>query len=196
MPGSFDRLPPAFNFRPVLPGRLYRSAEPVLLAPHDWTALVSDIGLTTVVDLRMTAEQAQRGLQPPTQGVTVWSLPLFEEPWPGWSDPEDRAPRAAAARYLEMLETGASVVRRIAALLKSPEAGPTLVHCAAGRDRTGIVVACLLALEGWSDGAIATDYALSDGVVPDGRRAEPATMRELLALVRRCHGSVDQLLIR
>jgi protein-tyrosine phosphatase len=40
---------------------------------------------------------------------------------------------------------------------------PLLVHCTAGKDRTGLVVALLLGLAGVADVAISEDYALSAG---------------------------------
>jgi protein-tyrosine phosphatase len=38
---------------------------------------------------------------------------------------------------------------------------PALIHCTAGKDRTGIIVALLLGLVGVPDDVIADDYALS-----------------------------------
>ena len=51
----------------------------------------------------------------------------------------------------------ASAIRHLA----SPGALPALVHCAAGKDRTGIVIAFTLAAIGVPDHVIAADYALS-----------------------------------
>ena len=71
---------------------------------------------------------------------------------------------------------------------------PFLVACTAGRDRTGIVVACLLDLLDIKDEAIAADYAASDPFDPDTGRAHAGTMLELLGLVRDSYGSVARML--
>lgn len=46
-------------------------------------------------------------------------------------------------------------------MLTRPDMLPTLVHCAAGKDRTGVAIAVLLAAVGTEPSAIAEDYALS-----------------------------------
>jgi hypothetical protein len=48
-------------------------------------------------------------------------------------------------------------VRRLAAA----DAGPALVHCAAGKDRTGVLVALVLDAVGVERDAVVADYALS-----------------------------------
>ena len=55
---------------------------------------------------------------------------------------------------------GRAVGRAISALA-GPGALPALVHCTAGKDRTGIVIAVVHALLGVPDAVIAEDYALS-----------------------------------
>lgn len=194
MAGHSDQSLPRFNFRPVVPGRLYRSAEPVMLGATEWKALVEHIGLTTVLDLRMTVERDERGRPVVVKGVEYLSVPLFEATLPQWVDPDDRSPAATALRYLEMLEAGVDTVVSIVRRLGNAHQGPTLIHCAAGRDRTGIVVAMILDLCGVGEDRIAADYALSQGVVADGGDADPQTIRSLLELIRTQYGSVEQLL--
>src|SRR5690606_12982050 len=91
--------------------------------------------------------------------------------------------------------------------------GGIAVHCAAGRDRTGLVVALLLSLAGVPDDLIAADYALSEERlrVPLGRhlatldpvardriaelsRTEPDTMVAVLEHVRSRYGGVGPYL--
>lgn len=59
-----------------------------------------------------------------------------------------------------VLQAGANVGRALQ-VLADPEAGPTLVHCAAGKDRTGVVVALALSLVGVTREAVVADYVLS-----------------------------------
>ncbi|MGF7473864.1 tyrosine-protein phosphatase, partial [Salmonella enterica subsp. enterica serovar Minnesota] len=49
----------------------------------------------------------------------------------------------------------------LGAVAEAPD-GPVAVHCAVGRDRTGLVVAMMLSLAGVSDDVITEDYAVSE----------------------------------
>jgi protein tyrosine/serine phosphatase len=60
-----------------------------------------------------------------------------------------------------MLDEGAGSIHRALHLLADPDAVPLVFHCAAGKDRTGVVAALTLSLLGVSDDDIATDYSLS-----------------------------------
>jgi hypothetical protein len=71
---------------------------------------------------------------------------------------------------------------------------PFLICCAVGRDRTGIMVACLLDLLDVTDAAIGADYAESDSFDPHTGRSSAATIVELLHLVRHCYGSTLRML--
>ncbi|MBW3570402.1 MAG: tyrosine-protein phosphatase [Gemmatimonadetes bacterium] len=175
-------------------GRLFRGAAPA--APESTTALVARIGLRRVIDLRMDEEVAQAAAPVlPTDCAWV-RLPLFYALQPNWPHPVDRSPPATAARYLEMAQAGISTITRVVELLEDVNARPTLIHCVAGRDRTGIVVAFLLDLVDVPDAMIAGDYALSS-VMDDaeGRKANPENILILLQLVRERFGSVREMLL-
>ena len=71
---------------------------------------------------------------------------------------------AAATRdvYVIFLEHfGANVASALRAVADAPEGG-VVVHCAGGKDRTGLIAAFLLHLAGVDDETIAADYALSE----------------------------------
>jgi protein-tyrosine phosphatase len=91
-----------------------------------------------------------------------------------------------------MLEHGRLV--SILDALDDLKSHPTVIHCAVGRDRTGIVVACLLDVVGVSEDIITADYAMSRGVVEDGGGAEPETIVQLLQFIRRAFGSTHAML--
>ena len=179
----------------VARGRLFRSAE--LPAAGDAAAsLVALTRLRRVVDLRMDEEIRKTGKPPLPDGCEWIRLPLFAAVQPHWPAPIDRTPPTTARRYLEMTEIGVPTIVEIVRLLGDAHERPTLIHCVAGRDRTGIVVACLLDLLGLPDEAIAADYALSS-VVDDaeGRKASPENIVLLLELVREHFGSVREMLV-
>ncbi len=93
--------------------------------------------------------------------------------------------------------------------------GAVVVHCAGGKDRTGIVIAALLDVLGASDADIVADYAATAGRMPlvverlaasetyadlldsvdtATLEADPATMGRFLAMVRARHGSMRAFL--
>lgn len=197
-------LPASFNFRDLggLPtlhgltvkiGRLYRSGDPSQLDPTNARSLAA-IGLRTVVDLRTSLELQARGVRPAGLLCAHLHRPLFERIRPNWISPTDQGPEATAKRYLEMLSDGTETFVKTVIALSEHDAYPLAIHCAAGRDRTGIVVACVLDLIDVEDSAIASDYALSDGAVHDGSRAHPQTMLHFLTGIREQYGSTRELL--
>jgi protein-tyrosine phosphatase len=153
-------------------GTLLRGDNLQELSVPDVTRLVQDIGLTTVVDLRSTAELRAAGLAPlqATGRVRHVHLPVLPE----YGSATDMAAdvlltRADADRsrypadpvcghYLGYLEDRPDQV--VAALRTVAGAeGAVLVHCAAGKDRTGVVVALALGAVGVRPEAIVADYA-------------------------------------
>ena len=75
---------------------------------------------------------------------------------------------------LEKYETSTSDVRRwlqeiFLALERDVDRYPVLFHCTSGKDRTGVVVAVLLAVLGIERGLIVEEYLLSDGEVHEDR---------------------------
>lgn len=71
-------------------------------------------------------------------------------------------------------------VTEILDLLSQPEAGPTYVHCEAGKARTGVVIACYrMAVMGWSAAAALTE-AVNFGCSVPGQQAFTAEFGELL----------------
>ncbi|NUS57305.1 MAG: tyrosine-protein phosphatase [Streptomycetaceae bacterium] len=65
----------------------------------------------------------------------------------------------AGRLYLAMAERGRDAFARALELLVNDAAGPTLVHCTAGKDRTGVLVALLMSAVGVERAAIVADYA-------------------------------------
>jgi protein-tyrosine phosphatase len=115
-----------------------------------------------------------------------------------------------ADAYVWMLGEGPEAIREVLDLVTEPEALPAVVYCAAGKDRTGVVVAILLELVGVDRATIAADYALSDapaaalrewhldnGTPPDQLaaagifRAPREAMELFLAAVDERFGSLD-----
>lgn len=120
----------------------------------------AELGVRTVLDLRTRAEIDERGR---ASGELDWHhLPVIRTIWePSWFTDELTVERFLADRYLVMLDEGAESLGTALRLLGEPDRVPAVFHCAAGKDRTGVLAALVLSLLGVDDDAIAADYGLS-----------------------------------
>ena len=157
-------------------GRLLRSENLQELTAGDVARLVDEIGVSTVVDLRSTNEVTIEGPAPLDALASVRHAhhPVLRE----FLDVSDTVKaalvtEAAAAdrerypddpmcgHYLGYLENRPEeVVGALRSIATAP--GAAIVHCAAGKDRTGVVIALTLAVAGVEQDAIVADYAASD----------------------------------
>jgi protein-tyrosine phosphatase len=182
---------PTVDGRTTRPGVLLRSDNLQDLTSADVDRLVGELGLRTVVDLRSTGEVHLEGPTPlagtPVRHhqlslIPEWdgepdeveveraveqmeehrtrlaerALPTIEMTPPDRSDPTD-----LTGHYVGYLTTAGPNVARALKVLADPGSGTTLVHCAAGKDRTGVVVALALSLAGVTREAVVADYLRS-----------------------------------
>ncbi|MGB2874870.1 MAG: tyrosine-protein phosphatase [Gaiellaceae bacterium] len=149
-------------------GSLVRADSVGHLTERGWKALV-DYGIRTVVDLRGDAERED---DPPGEArVDVLHVPFMEASEAEWNEIGEELEKAAAQptvadstrdAYLIFLERFRTRVgAAIATVARAPEGG-VVVHCAGGKDRTGLLSALLLRLAGVGVDDIAADYALSE----------------------------------
>ena len=117
--------------------------------------------------------------------------------------------------YLWISRGVGPVLARVLQCIAADDATPMVFHCAAGKDRTGIVAATLMTLLGVPDETIAADYALTElvgqaipeadraaafaqyrqhGAPPGALNARPEHMVAFLQGLRAAHGSVAQYL--
>lgn len=163
-------------------GRLLRSDNLQQLTDADLDRFRS-LGLSDVVDLRSTYEVQNEGPGPMNgqQDVHLHHYSLFREWEPGRGEPKpdvraevlpeealpwvDLRPTVEvgdefASQYLSYLvDRPDSVVAALRTIAQA--SGATLVHCAAGKDRTGTIVALALSLAGAEPEAVVADYAAS-----------------------------------
>ncbi len=149
---------PTADGRAVAPGRLYRGASLHRLEPEHQEAL-APLGIRTAIDLR-SSEEVGRGTFTGSASP-VRHLPIFEI-GPSFSEEVEDIARTLAEAYLWMLSEGAPSIRTALELLGEPRDLPAVVYCAAGKDRTGVVIAIVLRLLGVEREAVAADYALSE----------------------------------
>ena len=201
---------PTVDGRRVRWGEVYRSDGLQALTARDVKRMRSELRIAHVIDLRSSGELTAdgRGLLA-DQPLTFHHLPLF--------DGEVRARRhwdgarlTLADSYFGLLQMAKSRVAQVVSTL-AEASEPAVFHCAAGKDRTGVISAVLLGLLGVADELITADYALTREVLdsilerlskldgyrgmlehlpPDTLHAEPDTMRGLLSRVRGRYGSM------
>jgi protein tyrosine/serine phosphatase len=75
--------------------------------------------------------------------------------------PADKEPTDLTDHYVGYLQNAGENVAKALRVLADADSGPTLVHCAAGKDRTGVVVALALSLAGVTREAVVEDYLRS-----------------------------------
>ena len=186
--------------RVVATGRLYRSDTLTRLSAADLVTF-DGMGIRTVFDLRRRAEIAEFGRVPDALGRRYVNLTPDHELWePVPYDASAGPARFLADRYMEIAVDGAAAIGGIVGMLSEPGACPAVVHCFAGKDRTGVLVAIVLGLLDVDDDGIADDYALSKNWtgtltlddVPNHWLAAPRdAMTLFLADVRTRFGSME-----
>ena len=141
--------------------RLYRSDSLHALTEPDREAFEA-LGIRTVLDLRRPAEIERDGRVPDWNGLRWHNLYLQHRDWTyaPYRRGTDLA-RYLADRYRDMAEESASGLAAAVDLIADPAAAPLVVHCAAGKDRTGVLCALTLCLLGVPDDDVTADYALS-----------------------------------
>ncbi|MBL7497130.1 tyrosine-protein phosphatase [Frankia sp. CNm7] len=148
----------------VRPRVLLRGDSLDNLTPEDIELLREDVGLRGVVDLRAPFENPREAEWFPRLGITWLHEPLLD--LTGLTDPAVMREKAAgydyAKLYARMLESAGPGLARVLEFLVSGPRTPALVHCAAGKDRTGVTVAVLLAVAGVDRDAIVADYQATE----------------------------------
>jgi protein-tyrosine phosphatase len=181
-------------------------------------AVLASLGLATVIDLRRDDEVAERGTFPTARlPVQLVHLPVMDTTWmqlerPDFSTADDPDVAFLCWAYEQMVAEGGRAFAAAMSHLAGHGALPAIFHCAAGKDRTGVLAALLLAAIGVDDEVVAADYALTAVAMARMRRwyavnqpdvaarmdevpsmffaARPEAMLRTLDLVRSKHGSI------
>jgi protein-tyrosine phosphatase len=168
---------PTVDGRRTAERRVLRADNLQGLTESDVALLVDEIGLTTVVDLRSTGEVELEGPGPLTRVASLTFVHQSVIPEGGQATDAaadgvlalaERRERVLAhypddpvtAYYLGYIsDRPDSVVGSLRAIAEAPST--VLVHCAAGKDRTGVVVALALSVAGVEREAVVADYVAS-----------------------------------
>jgi protein-tyrosine phosphatase len=218
-PGRRIELAGLYNLRDLggyptaggsLPWRTLLRSDALHMLEPGGLATLTALGLRTIVDLRthVEAEIAPSPLDHLTARHTHISI---------LGGDLQALPLELDAIYAYVIAQCGGAVADAIRPLCGPDAFPALVHCSAGKDRTGIVIAMVLGVAGVPDDVIAADYALSGGYLDPGRTAAigqlqagtglgeqltgellsspPQLILDVLAAARAAHGSVDGYLL-
>lgn len=116
--------------------------------------------MTDIIDLRSTFELQNEGRGPlEREPIGFHHTPLFDGDTRS-ADREAAERMTLGERYLGMMEMASDKIAEVVRILAAAEGG-AVYHCAAGKDRTGVISAVLLGALGVPDDLIVADYALS-----------------------------------
>lgn len=196
--------------RIVRTGRLLRSDSLHRLTDADLETL-GTFGITTVIDLRAEDEIRSNGPGPlSTTGIRHLNFPITDI---------DAAPDSEPTMvdlYLGMMQAAAAGFQDLFRTLAEADNLPAIVHCMAGKDRTGVAMALVLSTLGVPEETIVLDFALSEmnmqrllelgrraglnisdvDIPPNWLEARPDTMQALLVAIADRWGSIPGYLSR
>jgi protein-tyrosine phosphatase len=171
------------------------------------------LGVRSVLDLRTRAELDEGRIEADHLGITHFHMPVLGMVWEARElDPDADAGEVLGDLYIDMLTVGAPALAAALETLATAERLPAVFHCAAGKDRTGVLAAIILSLLGVDESIIIADYhrtatsmdALMEKLATERpetwtamtsqpspyMRTPPEAMAGFLAHVRAEHGSV------
>ena len=140
----------------VKSGLLFRSETPQLMTDVDVERAVAGLGVVRVVDLRSSRFGTSGPLGGDGRGRRI---DFFEIA----GHPTDDAGRSRSGFLPGLLDRAGPVVGLVLDEIVGA-GGPTWVHCHTGKDRTGFVIAVVLAVLGVEDDEIVADYNQSSPV--------------------------------
>jgi protein-tyrosine phosphatase len=143
-------------------GVVLRSDAPTLLSERD-VVLLTSLGVRSVIDLRTDEERRRFGVSRLADApVDHLHVPLLDgnlDPT-AWTDEQ-----GLFALYRYLLDHAGDRIVQVLRLLAMPS-GATVIHCTAGKDRTGVVAAATLLLVGTRRASVVADYVATESFLP------------------------------
>ncbi|KAI0748779.1 protein-tyrosine phosphatase-like protein [Daedaleopsis nitida] len=151
----------------IKPLHLFRSGEPTRISSRGVEQLRA-LGVSKVFDLRADFEITEyKTATPVIEGVEVVRAPIIVETM-GHLEIADRLKEfgeneveAFVKVYTVILKAAGPTLEKILVHMRDSPDEPWLMHCTAGKDRTGVLAAVILMLLGAEDKVITADYALT-----------------------------------
>jgi protein-tyrosine phosphatase len=200
---------PTLKGSKIRPGTLIRSDSHGKLT-EDGVKAVTAYGVTRIIDLRRETECVAE--PSPFAGKPLYRNLPVQDP----ADPDDGLHLTLAEIYIKLVDRRPELYAAAAAAITNAPPGVVVVHCAGGKDRTGLVIAMALTIAGVDRDVIAADYAVTEQrlrktheqwlarITDEAHRerirnlqaTKPQTMLETLEHVDACHGGVAAYLAK
>ena len=200
--------------RVVRSRQVIRGDNPKALTEQGQADFSEVVAPAVVVDLRIVLEVHREGYTILHDPVRIVNLPMLPQSGVNQQQIDAGAADNLVEDYMRQIDVNAASIVEALRLISDPANRPVFVHCTAGKDRTGIVIAMLLSLLGVDDEVIVADYHVTtrnmapvlerirsapvfreNGLAdaPDWIFAsDPETMRAFLARMRATHGDAEQ----
>lgn len=200
---------PTDDGRRTRPQRLFRSDTLQELTAQDVELLWTSFGVRFVLDLRSADEAASEGRGLLTRfPICYANVPLTEG-----GPLDDATENHLTTLYRHFLDNDVNLSVAINVAATAVIRDPVVLHCAAGKDRTGVVGALLLRVIGVTEEAVVNDYMASganmgrvierfrrlprysgkmDVYPPEVYQCNESAIRSLLHVVDREHGSARE----
>jgi protein-tyrosine phosphatase len=164
-------------------GRLFRSDTLHELTESD-LKILRDVGLRKVIDLRTATEveETGRGLLE-NEPISYLHLSVIQQPSEPETPPAPLADIDLADVYVHWLDTARAALVPALCAVADPSSYPLVFHCAAGKDRTGVLAALALDIVGVDREVIVEDYVLTAGrmdLIRARQRIDPETAQRMI----------------
>ncbi|MHA7277183.1 tyrosine-protein phosphatase [Arthrobacter sp. Hz1] len=180
-------------------GRIYRMGRHEWITAAGWLQAHDD-GVRTVVDLRNPGEFGRRASDPAVADDALGRFTIVNCPTEDQSDAEFMelvGPYLSSPEhYPENLRRWPGKIAAVVQAVINASNGGVVVHCSAGRDRTGLVMAVMLSAAGASAEEIVTDYVLGVRGINDFHSTQETPRETPLSedeLVERLDGATTHL---
>ncbi|MFC4596727.1 tyrosine-protein phosphatase [Cohnella hongkongensis] len=175
-------------------GVFYRSGN-LHRATQEEVEFLKELGVRTVFDLRYETEYKQMPDADLGDGAVSHSISLFSKLAPEQLavNHGEKDTQSLVNMYIQVLSECSDKLRELFEAIAEMKEGAGLIHCAVGKDRTGIAVMFLLALAGVEEADIVADYEVSRTYIAnfsdDLTGSHYSNMHQFLAYIRETYGS-------
>ncbi|KAK4693756.1 hypothetical protein P7C71_g3699, partial [Lecanoromycetidae sp. Uapishka_2] len=192
---KFHSIAPSHDQSTTRPTYIFRSAQPYNVTDGD-IRILREIGITTIFDLRSDAEIVETSKAIPLRDLNDLkrvSVPVFETSETNVTGRLmtylQNDTQTVMEAYARMLAAGSKCFQLIFLHIRNKPEQACLIHCAIGKDRTGVAVALLLSLAGLTKQEIAEDYVLTNA----GLEAYQPVVKKLLESMPRLWWDEDTI---
>jgi protein tyrosine/serine phosphatase len=146
--------------RTIRSGRVFRSDNPKALTDEGRRQFREVVNPSTVIDLRIPLEVHREGYEL-DEHVTVVNCPMTPQSGVNQAQIDAGMCDNLIDDYMKQIDVNGRFVAQALSLIAEGANQPVVIHCTAGKDRTGIVIAMLLDILGVAHEVIVSDYHLT-----------------------------------